>query len=64
MRLRTIEESDATEPTGKGTLKSLKPLGNDDDMGRAKSGEDGREAKPPARLELATYALRKRRSTN
>jgi len=24
------------------------------------SGEDKREAKPPARLELATYALRKR----
>ncbi len=64
LRLRTVEESDATETTGKGIPKSLKPLGNEGDLGRAKSGEDGREAKPPARLELATYALRKRRSTN
>ena len=64
LRLRTIEESDATEATGKGMLKSLKPQGIEDDLGRAKSGEDRRETKPPARLELATYALRKRRSTN
>ena len=60
LRLRTIEESDATEPTGKATPKSLKPQVLEDDLGRAKRGEDGQEAKPPARLELATYALRKR----
>jgi len=59
LRLRTTEETDTTEETQKGTVKSLKPLGNEDDLGRVNSGEDGREAKPPARLELATYALRK-----
>ena len=64
LRLRRIEETDMTEPSEKGMQKILKPLGNAGDSGREKSGEDGQATKPPARLELATYALRKRRSTN
>ncbi len=64
LRLVTNEETTATEQNGEGTLKSLKSLGNEGDSGREKSGEDGQKTKPPARLELATYALRKRRSTN
>ena len=64
VRLMTNEESDVTEPTGKGTPKSMKSQGKEGDSGRTERGEDERGAKPPARLELATYALRKRRSTN
>jgi len=64
LRLMTGEESHNSERDGESTSQSLNTKGNDDVLGRVKRSEDGRESKPPARLELATYALRKRRSTN
>ena len=64
LRLRMNEETEVMKPTATGSLKRLISNGNEGVLGCVEKEEDKREAKPPARLELATYALRKRRSTN
>ncbi len=64
LRLRMNEETEVMEPTATGSLNRLISNGNEGVLGCIGKEEDERKAKPPARLELATYALRKRRSTN
>jgi len=57
LRLRTIEEGDAEESTGKGVPKNLKPLGNEEVSERAISDEDGTVRLPPPGFEPGTPGL-------
>jgi len=64
LRLRISENVSGEEVDDGPSTEILKTQGNEDDLGCEKKGEDLRVEKPPMRLELMTYALRKRRSTN